>query len=143
MADDLTAYAGRYADPGEVLTFTRSGEGLTVTGELLIQPGSWQPAIQPSPAPAAPVTFLARTWRWRTALACRSFAMRPAGCSGFRPACASCRVWPATDQRGGPRLPLRTASTTLRMESTTSCGCSLWISWLLFVLVMCSASGAR
>jgi hypothetical protein len=40
---------------------------------------------------------------------------------------ASCRVWPATDQRGGPRLPLRTASTTLRMESTTICGCSLWI----------------
>jgi CubicO group peptidase (beta-lactamase class C family) len=59
-ADDLTAYAGRYADPGEVLTFTRSGEGLTVTGELLIQPGSWQPAIQPPPAPAAPVTFLAK-----------------------------------------------------------------------------------
>jgi hypothetical protein len=42
------------------LTFTRSGEGLTVTGELLIQPGSWQPAIQPPPAPAAPVTFLAK-----------------------------------------------------------------------------------
>ena len=27
-ADDLAAYAGRYADPGEVLTFTRSGDGL-------------------------------------------------------------------------------------------------------------------
>jgi hypothetical protein len=27
-ADDLTAYAGRYADPDEVLTFARSGDGL-------------------------------------------------------------------------------------------------------------------
>jgi hypothetical protein len=59
-ADDLTAYAGRYADPDEVLTFARSGDGLTVTKEQLIQPGSWQPAIQPPPAPAAPVTFLAK-----------------------------------------------------------------------------------
>ena len=59
-ADDLTAYAGRYADPDEVLTFARSGDGLTVTKEDLIQPGSWQPAIQPPPAPAAPVTFLAK-----------------------------------------------------------------------------------
>jgi len=59
-ADDLTAYAGRYADPGQVLTFARSGDGLTVTKEQLVQPGSWQPAIQPPPAPAAPVTFLAK-----------------------------------------------------------------------------------
>jgi hypothetical protein len=59
-ADELAAYAGRYADPGQVLTFTRSGDGLTVTSELLIQPGSWQPTIQPPPAPAAPVTFLAK-----------------------------------------------------------------------------------
>jgi hypothetical protein len=59
-ADDLAAYAGRYADPGQVSTFTRSGDGLTVTTELLIQPGSWQSAIQPLPAPAAPVTFLAK-----------------------------------------------------------------------------------
>jgi CubicO group peptidase (beta-lactamase class C family) len=59
-ADDLAAYAGRYADPGQVLTFTRSGDGLTVTAELLIQPGSWRPTIQPPRAPAAPVTFLAK-----------------------------------------------------------------------------------
>jgi hypothetical protein len=59
-ADELAAYAGRYADPGQVLTFTRSGDGLTVTSELLIQPGSWQPTIQPPSAPAAPVTFLAK-----------------------------------------------------------------------------------
>jgi hypothetical protein len=59
-ADELAAYAGRYADPGLVLTFTRSGDGLTVTSELLIEPGSWQPTIQPPSAPAAPVTFLAK-----------------------------------------------------------------------------------
>jgi Beta-lactamase len=58
-ADDLAAYAGRYADPGEALTFTRCGDGLTGTAELLIQPGTWQPAIQPPPAQAASVTFLA------------------------------------------------------------------------------------
>jgi CubicO group peptidase (beta-lactamase class C family) len=61
-ADDLTAYAGRYADPGEVWTFARSGDGLTITKEQLIQPGSWQPAIQPppGPGPAVPLTFLAK-----------------------------------------------------------------------------------
>lgn len=46
--------------PAKVFAFTRSGDGLTVTSELLIQPGSWQPTIQPQPAPAAPVTFLAK-----------------------------------------------------------------------------------
>jgi hypothetical protein len=59
-ADDLAAYAGRYADPGQVLTFTRSGGGLTGTLELLNEPGSWQPAIPPPPPPAVPMTFLAK-----------------------------------------------------------------------------------
>lgn len=59
-ADDLAAYAGRYADPGQVLTFTRAGDGLTGRVETLIQPGTWQPAILPPPAPAAAVTFLAK-----------------------------------------------------------------------------------
>ena len=59
-ADDLTAYAGRYADLDEVLTFARSGDGLTITKEELIQPGSWQSAIQPPPGPAVPLTFLAK-----------------------------------------------------------------------------------
>ena len=61
-ADDQAAYAGRYADLGQVLTFTRSAEGLTVDGEHLDQPGSWQSPI-PAPAPppqGAPVTFLAK-----------------------------------------------------------------------------------
>jgi CubicO group peptidase (beta-lactamase class C family) len=58
-ADALAAYAGRYADPGLATTVARSGDGLTLAVKLLDQPGSWQPAIQPAPAPAAPVTFLA------------------------------------------------------------------------------------
>src|SRR4249920_1084300 len=33
----------------------------------------------------------------------------------------------------------RTASTTLTIASITSCGCSLWISWPLFVFVICLA----
>jgi hypothetical protein len=32
------------------------------------------------------------------------------------------------------RLPLRTASTASRIASITSWGCSLWMSWPLFVL---------
>ena len=61
-ADDLAAYAGRYADLGQVLTFTRSAEGLTVKGEHLDQPESWEPAIHApaSPAQGTPVTFLAK-----------------------------------------------------------------------------------
>ena len=39
------------------------------------------------------------------------------------------------------RFPLRTASTTSRIASITSCGCSLCISWPLFVLVMCFSLG--
>jgi hypothetical protein len=36
------------------------------------------------------------------------------------------------------RLPLRTASTASRIASITSWGCSLWMSWPLFVLVVLS-----
>jgi hypothetical protein len=36
---------------------------------------------------------------------------------------------------------LRTASTTSRIESITSCGCSICMLWLLWVLVMCLALG--
>src|SRR5204863_419718 len=39
------------------------------------------------------------------------------------------------------RFPLRTASTTSRIASITSCGCSLCISWPLFVLVICFSLG--
>src|SRR5512132_3228807 len=39
------------------------------------------------------------------------------------------------------RFPLRTASTTSRIVSITSRGCSLCISWPLFVLVTCFSFG--
>src|ERR687892_118150 len=38
-------------------------------------------------------------------------------------------------------LPARTASTTSRIESRTSCGWSLWISCPLSVLMMCLEPG--
>jgi CubicO group peptidase (beta-lactamase class C family) len=59
-AEELAAYAGRYADPGVVLTFTEQGDGLQVSMEPIAQPGSWQPAIQPPAPPTLPVAFLAR-----------------------------------------------------------------------------------
>ena len=38
-------------------------------------------------------------------------------------------------------LPARTASTTSRMESVTSCGLSWWIRWPLSVFVTCFDAG--
>ena len=98
-ADDLTAYAGRYADLDEVLTFARSGDGLTVTKEQLIQPGSWQPAIQspPGPGPAVPLTFLAKDIALVNGARLPFVRDASGGCSGFRTVRASCREWPATD----------------------------------------------
>ena len=58
-ADEVAAYAGRYADPGQVLTFAMKSEGLELTVEQIDQPGSWQPAILPPTAPPVPVAFLA------------------------------------------------------------------------------------
>jgi hypothetical protein len=40
-----------------------------------------------------------------------------------------------------PSLDPVVASTTSRIESMTSWGCSLWISWPRFVLVTCFALG--
>ncbi len=59
-AEELAAYAGRYADPGMVMTFTEQGDGLQVSMEQIEQPGSWQPAIRPPAPPPLPVAFLAR-----------------------------------------------------------------------------------
>ena len=59
-ADEVAAYAGRYADPGQVITLAVKGDGLEGSTELLDQPGVEQPSIQPPSAPPAPVTFLAR-----------------------------------------------------------------------------------
>jgi hypothetical protein len=36
------------------------GEGLEGSTEMIDQPGSWQPALQPPAAPPAPVAFLAK-----------------------------------------------------------------------------------
>jgi hypothetical protein len=58
--DELAAYAGRYADPGQVLSVAAQGEGLELSVEPLNQPGVLQPAIIPPVAPSAPVTFLER-----------------------------------------------------------------------------------
>jgi CubicO group peptidase (beta-lactamase class C family) len=58
-ADQVTEYAGRYADPGLVLTFTMKGEGLEGSTEQLAQPGTFLPALQPPTAPPAAVAFLA------------------------------------------------------------------------------------
>lgn len=49
----------------------------------------------------------------------------------------------ATTQRAICRLPLRTASTTSRIEWAASSACSLCISWPLLVLVMCFAFGTN
>jgi hypothetical protein len=58
-ANEAAAYAGRYADPGQVITFAEPGEELEVTVAQIDQPGSWRPAIRPSAPPPAPVAFLA------------------------------------------------------------------------------------
>ena len=58
--EELAEYAGRYADPGMVITFTAKSEGLEGSTEMLDQPGAWQPALRPPAAPPAPVAFLAK-----------------------------------------------------------------------------------
>lgn len=55
----LAEYAGRYGDAGQAYTFARTEVGLELSVEMIEQPGAWQPAINPLPAPPVPVTFLA------------------------------------------------------------------------------------
>jgi CubicO group peptidase (beta-lactamase class C family) len=59
-AEELAAYAGRYADPGLVITLAEKGEGLEGLTEMIEQPWSWQPALRPPAAPPVPVAFLAK-----------------------------------------------------------------------------------
>jgi CubicO group peptidase (beta-lactamase class C family) len=59
-ADELAAYAGRYADPGTVISLPQQGEGLELSIEPLDPPGAYQATIQPPTAPPAPVVFLAK-----------------------------------------------------------------------------------
>jgi CubicO group peptidase (beta-lactamase class C family) len=58
--EELAAYAGRYADPGVVITLVEKDEGLEGSTEMIEQPGSWQPALRPPAAPPVPVAFLAK-----------------------------------------------------------------------------------
>ncbi len=59
-ADEVAAYAGRYADPSQVLTFAAQGDGLELSLELVDQPGALLPALLPPTPPPAAVAFLAR-----------------------------------------------------------------------------------
>jgi Beta-lactamase len=59
-AEELAEYAGQYADPSQVMTFTAKGEELEGSTVMIDHPGVYQPAILPPAAPPAPVTFLAR-----------------------------------------------------------------------------------
>jgi CubicO group peptidase (beta-lactamase class C family) len=59
-ADTVAEYAGRYADPGLVLTFTVQGTGLEGAVAQIAQPGAFLPALQPPLPPPAPVAFLAK-----------------------------------------------------------------------------------
>ncbi len=58
--EELAEYAGRYADPGMVITFTAKSGGLEGVTEMIDQPGSWQPVLRPPAASPMPVAFLAK-----------------------------------------------------------------------------------
>lgn len=59
--EQLAAYAGRYADLGQALTFTQKDAGLELTIEPIDQPGAWPStmAIDAPAPPPVPVAFLA------------------------------------------------------------------------------------
>ena len=59
-AAEVARYAGRYQDPGLVMTFVPSNGGLEATVEQLDQKNSWQPAIGPTPPPPTSVAFLGK-----------------------------------------------------------------------------------
>jgi CubicO group peptidase (beta-lactamase class C family) len=50
-------YTGRYADLGTAYTIADTPDGLTIDPETIIQPGTWQPAIMSTDAPAMPLEF--------------------------------------------------------------------------------------
>lgn len=57
-AAQLTAYAGRYVDPGQTTTLEMSGSGLQKSADLTPPPGSWEPALTAPPAGPVRVSFL-------------------------------------------------------------------------------------
>lgn len=56
--EQVAEYAGRYADPGQVMTLVQADDGLELSIELLTQPDAWLPAINAPLPPTAPVAFL-------------------------------------------------------------------------------------
>ena len=73
----MTRYAGRYADPGVVITFAVTSEGLEGSTEMNEQS-------------SVPVGFLAEDMgvSYGQRVPC---AMRRGACSGSPPVCGSCR----------------------------------------------------
>lgn len=58
--EELDAYAGVYADPGTAFTLENHDGVLQMGAESIEQPGTWQPAISPAPAPPATLSFLSK-----------------------------------------------------------------------------------
>ena len=54
----LTAYAGRYADPGQATTLELTESGLQRSVEVTPVSGSWEPTVVAPPPGPTPVTFL-------------------------------------------------------------------------------------
>ncbi len=57
--DQLSAYAGRYVDPGQTTTFRIDGQSLEKAAELTPAPGAWRPAFAAPPAEPVSVSFTA------------------------------------------------------------------------------------
>ncbi len=57
--DELAAYVGRFADPGQAVTLSATDDGLQVLIETIEQPGAYIPDLTPAPLPEIPVSFLA------------------------------------------------------------------------------------
>jgi hypothetical protein len=53
-------YAGRYEDPGLVMTFVPSNGGLEATATPQDQKNAWQAAVGPTPPPPTSVAFLGK-----------------------------------------------------------------------------------
>jgi CubicO group peptidase (beta-lactamase class C family) len=56
--ETIDEYIGHYEDPGTAISVASGDDGLEMTVETIIVPGTFQPAIQPLSPPAMPITFL-------------------------------------------------------------------------------------
>lgn len=60
-AATLAEYAGRYADPGNIVTMGLNDGSLEATLQEIAQPGAWLPTIAPPPSPrSATIRFVAK-----------------------------------------------------------------------------------